>query len=106
MTPDEIVEKRVSIAISALKAIKELSTDSVIRKMADDALEEIIFVRVRASNRPPFETFKRPICRGSIMFGSACGRCERCTWEQNQKYSVAARESTAPRKDTEEPGKK
>lgn len=90
MTPEEIVEKRVSIAISALKAIKELSTDSVIRKMADDALEEIIFVRVRASNRPPFETFKRPICRGSIMFGSACGHCERCTWEKNQKDSVAA----------------
>ena len=35
-----------------------------------------------ALRRPPFETFKHPTCRGSLVFGSACGHCERCSWEQ------------------------
>lgn len=29
---------------------------------------------------PP--AFKKPTCRGSIQLGSACGHCERCTWER------------------------
>ena len=38
-------------------------------------------------------TYERPTCRGSFIFGSACGHCERCndewakmTPEQRQKY--------------------
>src|SRR5688500_10741482 len=36
--------------------------------------------------RPPFETFKYPTCRGSYALGSACGHCEKCTWERHEKY--------------------
>lgn len=32
--------------------------------------------------RPPFETFKRPTCRGCYAFGTACGQCEKCAWER------------------------
>ena len=33
--------------------------------------------------RPPFEKFKGGICRGCYSLGTACGKCERCEWEQN-----------------------
>lgn len=32
--------------------------------------------------RPPYETFQRATCRGSIILNSACGLCERCAWER------------------------
>lgn len=33
--------------------------------------------------RPAMPTFLRPTCRGSYVFNSACGNCERCTWERS-----------------------
>jgi len=36
-------------------------------------------------NRPPFETFKRPTCRGSLALGTHCGNCEKCEWERSQQ---------------------
>lgn len=35
-------------------------------------------------SRPPYETFKRPTCRGSYRLGTACGHCEKCAWEQRE----------------------
>lgn len=34
--------------------------------------------------RPPFETFKKPICRGCYALGNACQKCEKCKWEYAQ----------------------
>lgn len=35
-------------------------------------------------DRPPFETFKKPWCRGSVLLGNNCGKCEKCLWEKEQ----------------------
>lgn len=34
--------------------------------------------------RPPYETFKGPVCRGSYALGNQCGRCEKCEWEASK----------------------
>jgi len=36
----------------------------------------------KARLRPPFETFKKPWCRGSKALGNNCGHCEKCQWEE------------------------
>ena len=36
------------------------------------------------SERPPFETFKKPTCKGCYALNSACGHCEKCAWEQSR----------------------
>lgn len=30
---------------------------------------------------PPYETFTRSVCKGSIAIGTGCGKCEKCQWE-------------------------
>lgn len=40
--------------------------------------------------RPPFETFKRPTCKGSIALGTACLHCESCQWELKQIVEMMA----------------
>ena len=34
--------------------------------------------------KPPYETFKKPTCRGCYALGTACGKCEKCEWERKQ----------------------
>lgn len=40
--------------------------------------------------RPPFETFKRPTCRGCYALGTACGQCDKCEWELAQIHGPDA----------------
>lgn len=47
-------------------------------------------------NRPPFETFKNAICRGSYVFGNHCGNCEKCSWEREHFYFAKLSEKFAP----------
>lgn len=39
--------------------------------------------------RVPFETFKGPTCKGSYVFGNACGTCEKCIWELRMREDVS-----------------
>lgn len=39
--------------------------------------------------------YKRPICRGSYVLGSACGHCERCADERNGKLKKDTPDDTA-----------
>jgi hypothetical protein len=39
-------------------------------------------VKIASIEFAPLPTFSGPTCRGSIALGSACGQCERCSWER------------------------
>ena len=48
------------------------------------------------TDRPPYETFKHPTCRGSMVLGTACGTCEKCAWERARFAQKASASSNAP----------
>lgn len=41
--------------------------------------------------KPPYETFKGPTCRGSLVLGNGCGHCEKCAWERRHNSFAAPR---------------
>lgn len=46
--------------------------------------------------RPPFESFKNPICKGSVVLNTACGNCERCAWEEQELARLRAELPSEP----------
>lgn len=40
--------------------------------------------------RPPYETFTGPTCRGCKALGNNCGHCEKCKWEDAQQMAIIA----------------
>jgi hypothetical protein len=46
-------------------------------------------LKIAAIVREELPTFSRPTCRGSIVFGSACGHCERCEWEKKHGQGMS-----------------
>ena len=47
--------------------------------------------QISAIERPPTPSFSGIPCRGSSTFGTACGHCDRCTWEQTRSHVVILR---------------
>jgi hypothetical protein len=43
--------------------------------------KEVHAVKIAAIEFAPLPKFSRATCRGSFALGTACGSCERCTWE-------------------------
>ena len=40
--------------------------------------------------KPPFEDFQGATCRGAYMLGTACNKCEKCTWERGKNGAAFA----------------
>lgn len=45
--------------------------------------KEVSALKISAIGFAPLPKFSRATCRGSYVFGSACGNCERCAWERD-----------------------
>jgi len=44
--------------------------------------KEVGAVKIKAIEQEKMPEFKHATCRGSYALGTACGNCERCTWER------------------------
>ncbi len=46
-------------------------------------------VKIHAIIEEVMPVFKGAICRGCVAFNSACGRCEKCTWERQHGSAMS-----------------
>ena len=44
--------------------------------------KEVWALKIAEIIRVQEPTFERPICRGAVELGTACGHCERCEWRK------------------------
>lgn len=65
----------MSIAIDALQVLK----------VAQNMKESENAYRYKKRKVIPYHTFTKPVCRGSLLLGTACGKCEKCEWERKNK---------------------